>query len=106
VHVHCGDSTDVLPRILAELREPALFWLDAHVSTTRSARGTLASPAREELELILAHPVPGHVVLVDDARLLTGEDGWPSVDELRALVAAKPGLRFEVSDDIVRVFPG
>jgi hypothetical protein len=38
VRVHEGDSATVLPQILEALDEPALFWLDAHPSTDRTAR--------------------------------------------------------------------
>ncbi len=37
VHVHEGDSASVLPEILESLDRPALFWLDAHPCTDRSA---------------------------------------------------------------------
>src|SRR5262249_15537365 len=29
IHIHEGDSQQVVPEILPSLREPALFWLDA-----------------------------------------------------------------------------
>ena len=32
VHLHHGDSVTQLPAILAKLKRPALFWLDAHYS--------------------------------------------------------------------------
>jgi hypothetical protein len=59
-----------------------------------------------ELDAILAHPVRGHVLLIDDARCFTGEEGWPSLAQLRAHIeSAGPGLTFEVAADIVRVHP-
>jgi hypothetical protein len=107
VDVRHGDSATVLPAILDELSGPALFWLDAHVSTTKSAHGELPSPAVQELELVLAHPVPGHVVLVDDARLFTGRDGWPAIADLEVVAARlRPELHVAVEDDIVRLRPG
>ena len=65
VHVHEGDSAAVLPKILEALNEPALFWLDAHPSTDRTARDA-PIPLQAELAAIGRHPVGGHVVLVDD----------------------------------------
>jgi hypothetical protein len=56
VRVHQGDSAMVLPRILATLDEPALFWLDAHPSTDRTARSG-AIPLRSEIAAIAAHRI-------------------------------------------------
>ncbi|MHC4250743.1 MAG: O-methyltransferase [Planctomycetota bacterium] len=99
-----GDSATVLPEVLATFDEPAVFWLDAHYSEGVTARGESDTPIVRELELILAHPVAGHVLLIDDARCFVGEGGYPTLDEVRALVARKrPGLALEVEDDIIRV---
>ncbi|HTO24533.1 MAG TPA: hypothetical protein VMJ49_01430 [Gaiellaceae bacterium] len=99
VHVHEGDSADALPRILQTLDRPALFWLDAHPCTDRSAREA-AVPLVAELAAIAAHPVDGDVVLVDDMRLM-GADGFPDVDLL-----AIPGYRLEQVGDIGVLAPG
>ena len=64
VELLLGDSASVLPRILATLHEPALFWLDAHYSGTGTALGDLVSPISAELSAVLGHPVRGHVVLM------------------------------------------
>jgi predicted O-methyltransferase YrrM len=88
VQVHEGDSATVLPRILDALEEPALFWLDAHPSTDRTARDA-PIPLRAELAAIAGHPVAGHVVLIDDLQY-AGTPGYPALDEL-----SLPGYRFE-----------
>jgi len=88
VHLNEGDSAAVLPRILEALGEPALFWLDAHPSTDRTARDAPV-PLRAELAAIAAHPVAGHVVLVDDLRD-AGALGFPPLEEITL-----PGYRFE-----------
>ena len=99
-----GDSAAVLPEVIATLDEPAVFWLDAHYSDGVTARGDSDTPIMRELELILDHPVAGHVILIDDARCFVGEGGYPTLDEARALVTAKrPGLALRVEDDIIRV---
>jgi hypothetical protein len=101
IRVVHGNSPQVLPDVLADLDRPALFWLDSHGCTTKSAVG--GSPAVAELELILAHPAAGHAALIDDVRLL-GTPGWPSLDDLRAL-AESHGRHFDVADDVARVLP-
>jgi hypothetical protein len=65
-----GDGAVVLPRLLEQVEEPAVFWLDSHWSTgeAKLPRGTSPCPLLGELRAIAAHPVKGHVVLIDDCR--------------------------------------
>lgn len=108
-----GDSGGLLPQVLAELDEPALFWLDGHqmrVPTASGAqpgaRGERVTPVRAELAAILAHPTSDHVVLIDDARLFTGHGDYPTLDEVQQLVRSqRPKWRFEVEDDVIRLLP-
>jgi len=101
-----GDSGEVLPGLLSRIGEPSLFWLDGHFSGGQTAKGRLATPIVAEMQAILAHPTDGHIILVDDARALGTLPDYPSLDELRALVAAhNPRLTFEVRDDIIRIHP-
>jgi hypothetical protein len=98
-----GDSADVLPRVLEQIRDPALFWLDGHFMGENTARGAEDSPVRTELSALLSHPVDRHLVLIDDARLFTGTAGYPTIEELRGWIArARPGSRVQVEDDIIR----
>lgn len=102
-----GDSADQLPVVLDSLRVPALFWLDGHFSGADTAQGDVGSPLRAELEAVYAHPVAGHVVLIDDARMLSGKDGYPTPEELRELVARlAPDATLTIEDDIARIVPG
>jgi hypothetical protein len=101
-----GDSADVLPALLSRLRGPALFWLDGHYSGPGTAKGHRETPIVEEILAILAHPVPGHVILVDDARAFGAWPDYPALDDFRRLVTAeRPTLTFAVADDIVRIHP-
>jgi hypothetical protein len=53
--------------------------------------------------MILSHPFP-HVILLDDARGLTGRDGIPSVDDVKSYVESKfPQRSVEVEYDIMRI---
>lgn len=103
-----GDSGAVLGQLLAEVTEPCLFWLDGHYSGVHfgslTARGSRDTPIIEELEHILRHPVRDHVVLIDDARLFNGCNDYPTVAELRDLIASRrPDWSMEIKDDIIRV---
>jgi hypothetical protein len=98
-----GDSATELPRVLEALDHPALFWLDGHFMGAGTARAKEDSPVRAELGALLRHPVCGHLILIDDARLFRGMDGYPALSELEAWIAReRPGSRVDVRDDIIR----
>jgi hypothetical protein len=60
----------------------------------------------DELSAICDHPIDGHVILIDDARCFTGEDDYPTVDEVRDFISSrKPSHRFELDLDIMRITP-
>jgi hypothetical protein len=100
-----GDSEQVLRDVLADLAEPALFWLDAHYSADDTARGRTDTPIEAELTALLQHPVRGHVLLIDDARAF-GKGDYPSIDTVRELVAGqRPELSVEVAADVIRIAP-
>jgi hypothetical protein len=104
VEILHGDSGDVLPALVERLDEPCLFWLDGHFSDWETARGATDSPLRKELEAVLRRSEERDVVLVDDARLLTGEHGYPTFEEVRTLVARlRPERMVEVRNDIIRI---
>jgi hypothetical protein len=104
VRIFCGDSRVVMPEVLDLLRAPALFWLDAGYYgwvgiRTKNNEQRLSA----ELEMILSHPYP-HMILLDDARGLTGSDGIPSVGDVKAYVESKfPQRLVEVKYDIMRI---
>jgi hypothetical protein len=102
VRIVCGDSRVVMPEVLALLKGPALFWLDAGYYGWAGER-TDDQRLSAELEMILSHPYP-HIILLDDARGLTGRDGIPSVSDVKAYVESKFLQRsVEVEYDIIRI---
>ena len=101
-----GDSAQVLPSVVGELNDRALFWLDGHYSGPGTAKGQRETPIVEEVRTILAHPVAGHVILVDDARVFGTWPDYPTLAEFRHLVATHaPALQFTIEDDIIRIHP-
>ena len=99
-----GDSGKLLDEHLATINEPCLFWLDGHYSGGITAKGALETPIKNELTVILSHPVDGHVILIDDARCFTGENDYPTLDELKTLVAErKPNHKFSLEHDVIRI---
>ena len=99
-----GDSGKLLGECLTTITEPCLFWLDGHYSGGVTARALVDTPIMSELDDIFAHPVTGHVVLIDDARCFTGENDYPQLTELETFVAQKrPDLDFSVDTDVIRI---
>jgi hypothetical protein len=104
IHIVQGDSGEVLPDIINHLTRPCLFWLDGHYSGGITSKGQLETPVSKELESILQHPLASHVILIDDARCFTGQNDYPTIEELRDyLRRARPQWAFEVRDDIIRI---
>lgn len=102
VQIFCGDSRVVMPEVLALLEGPALFWLDAGyygwVGMEIDKQRLSA-----EMEMILRHPYP-HVVLLDDARCLTGQNGIPTVSDVKSYIESTfPQRAVEVEFDIMRI---
>ena len=88
IHIWHGDSSEVLPEILHSLTEPALFWLDGHYSGEGTARGKEDTPILRELIHITKHPLKtSHYIVIDDARLFDGTNGYPQYEELCGVVA-------------------
>jgi hypothetical protein len=104
IRIFCGDSRVVMPEVLALLKEPALFWLDAGYYGWVGVR-TNEQRLSAELEMILSHSYP-HAILLDDARGLIGRDGIPSVEDVKAYVESKfPERSVKVEFDIMRITP-
>lgn len=98
-----GDSGMVLKKLLPDILEPALFWLDGHYSSGITAKGDVNTPIIEELKTIFGSAYR-HGVLIDDARLFVGEDDYPTLNDLCALVTAHaPERTITVADDIIRI---
>jgi hypothetical protein len=98
-----GDSGKVLPEILSEINEPAIFWLDGHYSAGITARGEKECPIFEELDAIFNHSKYNHILLIDDARFFNGQGDYPSISALTDYIRSKNGeYKVEVKHDIIR----
>jgi hypothetical protein len=98
-----GDSAELLPQVLSELREPALFWLDAHFSSGVTASAEVETPILQELRAVLVHSVASHVVLIDDFReFISGGTDYPSFEILSEL-AGKHGYAVTAESDVIRL---
>lgn len=105
IHILEGDSRRVVPELLESLDQPALFWLDAGYYGWDGLQGD-KQRLTGELEAILGHRIGNHVVLMDDARGLNGQNGAPTAEQLKQRIEAQFGGRsVEVKHDILRITP-
>ncbi len=105
VKVYRGDSADVLPKLLEDIDQPTVFWLDAHFPKKTGEKAKAVSPIKYELEAIFDHPVKDHVILIDDARKFIGLLGFPTIRELNSFVIKNGGgYQMRINNDIIRIY--
>lgn len=103
VHLEQGDSSYVLPKILAQIDSPATFWLDGHYSSGDTAKGETNSPILAELAAIAKHPIKTHTIMIDDIRLFgTMEFDFIQLkDIVDAISKINPAYQFKFEDGYV-----
>ena len=106
ITIYQGDSSKILPQIMPTITENALFWLDGHYSEGFTAKGDKETPIYEELEVIFQDSTHDHILLIDDARLFTGQRDYPTIEELSDFIRGQnKDYIIEVKDDIIRAVP-
>jgi hypothetical protein len=108
-----GDSGILLKSIVDQSEKPILFWLDGHYSSEfyigdeyiKTAKASINTPIEAELKSILSSNID-HVILIDDARLFSGLNDYPSVGELKRIVRKyKKRYFFKIENDIIHIIP-
>jgi hypothetical protein len=106
IHIIEGDSAIALKKLMPNLHEPALFWLDGHYSGGDTGKGEKETPIMEELASIYASEY-SHIVLIDDARCFGTKKGYPTLDELESFVRElRPGAELQKRNDCIQISPG
>lgn len=108
-----GDSRHYLARVLGDIEERTMLWLDAHWcgEGAHDSNGD-ECPLVEELMAVNNHPLMSqHVILIDDARLFLKPPGyphdpaqWPTYAEVETLLLAAPRY-VKVIDDVIVAVP-
>jgi glycosyltransferase involved in cell wall biosynthesis len=99
-----GDSSKTLMKLMPDLREPCVFWLDAHYSEGITARGEKETPIAEELEVISHHSCrEKDIILIDDAREF-GKGDYPPIIWIKEWSEKQGFNTFEVDFDIIRIY--
>jgi hypothetical protein len=100
-----GDSAVLLPSILEKVREPAIFYLDAHASGGDTARPSKDTVIERELAMVFSHPIKDHLILIDDARAFCGVFGYPSIRKLERFVKQKSDYYIHIREDVIVIHP-
>ena len=100
INILNGDSTQVLNKILIDIDEPILFWLDAHYSSGGTAKGKKHTPIFEELKTIFNIDGDDHIILIDDMKDFNGTNDYPTIGELKKFVEDNSNYNFEIKDGI------
>jgi hypothetical protein len=104
ITIYHGDSGQVLPVIISQINEPAIFWLDGHYSKGITARGDKDCPIFDELKAILSHGDFNHVLLIDDARCFTGTGDYPTIEQVSDFILQRNNkYNISIRHDIIQV---
>ena len=102
VELVLGDALEEIPRVLADVSEPPLVYLDGHFTGgVNKEPGLFVEPAPGILERLGMLGLPsGTSIVVDDLRLFGRGDGFPGLDELTSAARnAFPGAASFVGVD-------
>ncbi|MAF35774.1 hypothetical protein CL622_01505 [archaeon] len=69
-----GDSSEILYDEISSIDEPITFWLDGHYSGGPTGLGKHEYPLIQELEQIKKHHIKTHTILIDDLRIVRGNE--------------------------------
>lgn len=101
-----GDSGVKLAEAIKDLKEPALFWLDAHYSFGVTAGRGMNAPIFNELRCLTGRQQFRDAILIDDARLFGWDFGYPSQRKVKKFVSSHwPEHRFYIESDIICIVP-
>lgn len=106
-----GSSTDVLPTIVKEVDDNALFWLDGHYSGQGTGGSDNECPVMDEIRIAAA--CKNAIILIDDARCFYGPppsphkpEQWPGIAEIFIqLNKYFPGHYSTIVDDVIFCVP-
>ncbi|MBN1638898.1 MAG: hypothetical protein JW866_08015 [Ignavibacteriales bacterium] len=100
-----GDSALELRSVLKILKEPALFWLDAHYSGKGTSKGKQETPIADEVQSVLNTIIGStSIILIDDARLFKGENDYPKLSEFKNFISKIYSKKVVIKNDIIAIY--
>lgn len=111
IHFIHGDSPEELGKIMKQIAEPALVWLDAHHCSLNTAGRNLPAAILNEIDAIGAS-VREHYILIDDARLFLApppdphpQDEYPDITTLIERLNRYQKKYVLIYDDVIVCVP-
>lgn len=115
VRLYQGDSAQVLPRIIKQLKGKIVFFLDAHFSLFDTACGSENTPIISELEIIKKAGIKDSFIIIDDIRMFykapttagnTFIEGYPTVNNLvEKILEINSSYKIAIVYDTLIAFP-
>ena len=106
IKLYYGDSALKLTNMLDESIGRVLFWLDGHFSGDGTAGNIVECPILNELIQISRDDRQDHCILIDDARLFDGNNGYPTFDDVKKiLLNINSQYQIEVDGDCIVAVP-
>ena len=105
VQLFKGDSVEELPKILSTLNTSVTFWLDAHYSGGETGFINMLTPLMIELDIIGAHPIKTHTIIIDDLREWKRDYpaiGFGTEEIINKLLEINPNYMFFYEDGFVK----
>ena len=107
-----GNSVEILPKIMAEISQPSIFWLDGHWSGSGTAGEENECPLLQEIEAI-NHLGYEKFIFIDDARLFLSPpppphntNHWPTIAEIiKKIEQGVPDSYTVVYNDVIISIP-
>ncbi len=106
-----GHSLEHLKNIVANLNEPAIFWLDAHWSGGDTYGVNDECPLIEELHIINSSKI-NHVILIDDARMFVKPpkpphkaEQWANISQIITELNMIGDRYCFIADDVIGAVP-
>ena len=111
IQFYIGNSKDVLPELVKEIKAPSLFWLDGHWCNISEIGKELECPLIDEIKAL--KDFGNSVILIDDARAFLGplppphdDSQWPRIDEVFLLLKRQfPENLVTIADDVIYCIP-
>lgn len=105
-----GDSVEVLPQVVADLKGSTFFWIDAHAGGGNFGTEDYC-PLLAELEIIASSPFQ-HYIFIDDARAFVAPppppfkpDRWPPLFDVLSMARKRHPYYCVIMQDIVMCVP-
>jgi len=111
IHTLFGNSALQLRKVIAEIKQPSIFWLDAHWCGGSTYGNDDPCPLLDEIQIIKQSQY-SHILMIDDARFFLkppphpqDSDLWPGLKEILELLSRDVEYFTFVSEDVIVSLP-